>query len=60
MSGNLWEWVFDVWDGSNRRVRGGSWMDTADYATVTNRGWYSAAGERPDNRGFRLARSSGQ
>jgi sulfatase modifying factor 1 len=61
MSGNLWEWVFDfLYDGSYRRVRGGSWMDTADYATVTNRGWYYAAGERQDNRGFRLARSSGQ
>ena len=39
MSGNVWEWCFDV-DGSYRRYRGGSWSHVASYCTVSYRGSY--------------------
>jgi formylglycine-generating enzyme required for sulfatase activity len=59
MSGNAWEWVFDAYDGSTRRIRGCSWKNFADYVTVASLDAYY-----PDFRsldiGFRLARSSGQ
>ncbi len=30
MSGNVWEWVWDLLPGiSNRRIRGGGWHDSA-------------------------------
>jgi formylglycine-generating enzyme required for sulfatase activity len=59
MSGNVLEWCFDL-DGAstNRRIRGGSWKLSADWAAVAYR-----ALRPPDycnaNFGFRLARSSG-
>ena len=57
MSGNVWEWCWDQ-VGSLRRIRGGSWNNNANNATVSNRN-----NNNPDNRnnnnGFRLARSSG-
>ncbi len=62
MSGNVWEWVWDLYDGSSRRrLRGGSWACDAVYAEVSIRDAYN----RPDYRdyvhyGFRVAFSSGQ
>jgi formylglycine-generating enzyme required for sulfatase activity len=62
MSGNAWEWCWDVNDqyGSHpRRFRGGSWGITEGNCLVA----YRPTGGNPDirlsNFGFRLARSSG-
>jgi RHS repeat-associated protein len=57
MSGNVWEWCWDQ-TGSFRRIRGGSWDDSADFCTVSYRG-SSYPGGRWAYDGFRLARSSG-
>ena len=55
MSGNLWEWCWDL-NGTGRRVRGGSWYNTADDCAVSVRG-YCALGDRNPCGGLRLARS---
>ena len=57
MSGNVWEWCWDQ-NGSNRRIRGGSWSLNADCCTVSRRLDGHQAGSNLDG-GFRLARSSG-
>jgi formylglycine-generating enzyme required for sulfatase activity len=42
MSGNVWEWCYDVWDtGSNRTICGGPWD-----GSVAN-GWFRVAARRP-------------
>jgi formylglycine-generating enzyme required for sulfatase activity len=62
MSGNVWEWVWDLYDGTSyRRIRGGSRYGSAAYAEVSFRDY----GNDPDGRnyydyGFRVAFSSGQ
>lgn len=72
MSGNVWEWVWDIYgsypggaqtdphgatSGSNRVLRGGGWHNDADYCTVSSRVNYNATGTGHDV-GFRLVRVS--
>jgi hypothetical protein len=57
MSGNVWEWCFDIYSGSNRVYRGGNWRSFAFGCRVAFR-----SGSNPtfsyDDFGFRVARSS--
>ena len=56
MSGNVWEWCWNL-DGFVRRIRGGSWLDnTADAFVVSYRGTGSPGIRAPRN-GLRLARN---
>lgn len=61
MSGNTWEWCWDLYDPNypDRRLRGGSWDYDADACTVANRDYPHNPLNRFKNFGFRLARSSG-
>lgn len=57
MSGNVWEWCWDIDDSlPANRIRGGSWRHRAAHGTVTYR-----VSRPPDSRysviGFRLARN---
>jgi formylglycine-generating enzyme required for sulfatase activity len=70
MTGNVWEWVWDVYrqypgtavdpvgasSGAFRVYRGGCWYDVPGYARVASRDW-SGPGFRAGNLGFRLART---
>ena len=58
MSGNVWEWCWDL-NASARRIRGGSWSDYAGNCAVGRRSSNDPDG-RNDYFGFRLARSSGK
>jgi formylglycine-generating enzyme required for sulfatase activity len=60
MSGNVWEWVWDLLPGtSRRRVRGGGWFILASDAEVSSR-YLSFPGLRTDLSGFRVSFSSGR
>ncbi len=55
MSGNVWEWIFDL-IGSEREVRGGAWDNIVNSLQVGTWGIGLAFAES-DNNGFRFARS---
>jgi formylglycine-generating enzyme required for sulfatase activity len=55
MSGNVWEWCWDL-NGSDRRFRGGSWAYSAGRCAVSCRDG-DAPGNRDPNLGLRLARN---
>jgi hypothetical protein len=54
MSGNVWEWCYDLYDNtSNRVLRGGSWYHYAKNCRVSYRG-YNTPGYRNFIIGFRV------
>ncbi len=55
MSGNVWEWCYDL-SGTSRVLRGGSWINNADFCRVAHRA-YSAPSDWHYCFGFRVARS---
>ena len=59
MSGNVWEWCWDIYKdySDGRCLRGGSWSDDSDYCRVDARGRDSAY-NRSNYGGFRLARTA--
>ena len=60
MSGNVWEWCWDLKSGyASRRFRGGSWNYGSNYACATAHGDADSF-LRYNFLGFRLACSSGQ
>ena len=57
MSGNVWEWCWDIHSGSGRVRRGGSWNINAYNCPVSYRADYNATFS-DDNIGFRVCRCS--
>jgi formylglycine-generating enzyme required for sulfatase activity len=58
MSGNVWEWCFDLATAPNRVTRGGSWTSAVDYMEL---GYIDSAAptfiDDPQKMGFRLGRT---
>jgi formylglycine-generating enzyme required for sulfatase activity len=62
MSGNVWEWCWDLYSCTHpwRRFRGGNCYGGASSAAVSTRAYNDSPAERYRDIGFRLAFSSGQ
>jgi formylglycine-generating enzyme required for sulfatase activity len=57
MSGNISEWCWDLWSGTQfRLIRGGSWSNGLDQAALSYRNAIDAT-TRNNGQGFRLARN---
>ena len=57
MSGNMWEWCWDVDSNSERFLRGGGWNAPSDLCMVSSRGSYGAY-NRNYLIGFRVVRTA--
>jgi hypothetical protein len=58
LSGNVWEWCFDVYSGSNRVLRGGSWDSVAGICRAADRYFNGYPGDQGSRAlGFRVVRS---
>jgi formylglycine-generating enzyme required for sulfatase activity/sugar lactone lactonase YvrE len=61
MSGNVWEWCWDIYENQNsvRRARGGSFLNFDFHSATDWRGYftYYYESDRLENVGFRFARS---
>ena len=59
MSGNIWEWMDDCWQGNCaiRVLRGGSWNGNPQSLRAAGRVAYVASLRNDDVGGFRLART---
>ena len=58
MSGNVWEWCFDIYSGEYRVTRGGDCFSEPIYGLVAYRNYYRFPTSGYYALGFRLARSS--
>jgi hypothetical protein len=57
LSGNAWEWCFDVVSGSGVVLRGGGWGNGAGFCLAAGRGYFDPA-VLGNGLGFRVVRSS--
>ena len=57
MSGNVWEWCWDIYSSSNRVIRGGGWDRSASDCAVSSR-YEGDPRNRNSYDGFRIVRKA--